>query len=104
MTTIRAFFPQIRAVFFPVFEKGQGRTPPVLIPSSYAPIMYGKRIIQSPRSSENLQFFCGCYCRKTGKRYIEACMFCLLPTMPMTLHRKPRTFNCLGRIVTPKNG
>ena len=35
MTKIRAFFLKL-GHFFPIFEKGQGRTPP-LPPSSYAP-------------------------------------------------------------------
>ena len=35
MTTIRAFFPKL-GHFFPIFQKGQGRPPP-LPPSSYAP-------------------------------------------------------------------
>ena len=35
MTAIRAFFPKIRAIFFPISKNGQGGPPPP--PSSYAP-------------------------------------------------------------------
>ena len=36
MTAIRAFVPPKLGYFFPIFEKGQGRPPPIQ-PSSFAP-------------------------------------------------------------------
>ena len=90
MTTIRAFFLQIKALF-PIFEKGQGRPPP-LTPSSNTPVLQFHYFIsletantQKVLSVSFNNFFRKCEC-------ISNCYLLILSNLLKKLLRKTSLF------------